>query len=188
MGNGHSCGDAAMVPVGVLLLRLGCPTPPSRRLELPPTISDSAAPPTLDFRPWISSRRRVAHCRALFTRPPHLRSSLHRNRKGQTTGRIERGLGDRTTMSGRGGRGGARGAFNPRSGTVTIGGTELNWDLSGLDIQKGPAERFPVRQRPASAHHVASTRAKTWTGSTPATSTPAHSRREQHGPALSRRA
>jgi DNA-directed RNA polymerase III subunit RPC7 len=27
---------------------------------------------------------------------------------------------------------------------VTIGGTELNWDLSGLDIQKGPAERFPV--------------------------------------------
>lgn len=46
--------------------------------------------------------------------------------------------------AGRGGRGGARGAFNPRSGTVTIGGTELNWDLSGLEIQKGPAERFPV--------------------------------------------
>lgn len=45
---------------------------------------------------------------------------------------------------GRGGRGGGRGGFNPRSGTVTIGGTELNWDLSGLEIQKGPAERFPV--------------------------------------------
>lgn len=44
----------------------------------------------------------------------------------------------------RGGRGGGRGGFNPRSGTVTIAGTELNWDLSGLDIQKGPAERFPV--------------------------------------------
>lgn len=51
-------------------------------------------------------------------------------------------------MSGRGGRGGARGAFNPRSGTVTIGGTELNWDLSGLDIQKGPAERFPEAPPP----------------------------------------
>jgi hypothetical protein len=25
-----------------------------------------------------------------------------------------------------------------------IAGTELNWDLTGLDIQKGPAERFPV--------------------------------------------
>ncbi|KNG49448.1 dna-directed rna polymerase subunit [Stemphylium lycopersici] len=50
-------------------------------------------------------------------------------------------------MSGRGGRGGgrggARGAFNPARGTVTIAGTELNWDLTGLDIQKGPAERFP---------------------------------------------
>lgn len=45
---------------------------------------------------------------------------------------------------GRGGRGGGRGGFNLRSGTVTIGGTELNWDLSGLEIQKGPAERFPV--------------------------------------------
>ncbi|KAH8732499.1 DNA-directed RNA polymerase III subunit Rpc31-domain-containing protein [Phaeosphaeriaceae sp. PMI808] len=49
---------------------------------------------------------------------------------------------------GRGGRGGARGGrgggFNPRSGTVTIAGTELAWDLTGLDIQKGPAERFPV--------------------------------------------
>lgn len=51
--------------------------------------------------------------------------------------------------AGRGGRGGARGgrgggAFNPARGTVTIAGTELNWDLTGLDIQKGPAERFPV--------------------------------------------
>lgn len=48
----------------------------------------------------------------------------------------------------RGGRGGARGgrggAFNPARGTVTIAGTELNWDLTGLDIQRGPAERFPV--------------------------------------------
>ncbi|KAF2852204.1 hypothetical protein T440DRAFT_446736 [Plenodomus tracheiphilus IPT5] len=56
-------------------------------------------------------------------------------------------------MSGRGGRGGARGgrgggAFNPRSGTVTIAGTELNWDLTGLDIQKGPAERFPEAPPP----------------------------------------
>jgi DNA-directed RNA polymerase III subunit RPC7 len=25
-----------------------------------------------------------------------------------------------------------------------IGGTEVDWDLTGLDIQKGPAERFPV--------------------------------------------
>jgi DNA-directed RNA polymerase III subunit RPC7 len=44
-----------------------------------------------------------------------------------------------------GGRGGRGGAFNPARGTVTIAGTELNWDLTGLDIQKGPAERFPVR-------------------------------------------
>lgn len=43
-----------------------------------------------------------------------------------------------------GGRGGRGGAFNPARGTVTIAGTELNWDLTGLDIQKGPAERFPV--------------------------------------------
>ncbi|KAF3036018.1 hypothetical protein E8E12_000570 [Didymella heteroderae] len=49
---------------------------------------------------------------------------------------------------GRGGRGGGRGGFNPRSGTVTIGGTELNWDLSGLEIQKGPAERFPEAPPP----------------------------------------
>lgn len=33
---------------------------------------------------------------------------------------------------------------NPARGTVTIAGTELHWDLTGLDIQKGPAERFPV--------------------------------------------
>jgi hypothetical protein len=49
---------------------------------------------------------------------------------------------------GRGGRGGGRGgrggAFGSARGTVTIAGTELNWDLTGLDIQKGPAERFPV--------------------------------------------
>jgi DNA-directed RNA polymerase III subunit RPC7 len=51
-------------------------------------------------------------------------------------------------MAARGGRGGGRGgrggAFNSARGTVTIAGTELNWDLTGLDIQKGPAERFPV--------------------------------------------
>ncbi|KAH7077671.1 DNA-directed RNA polymerase III subunit Rpc31-domain-containing protein [Paraphoma chrysanthemicola] len=47
-----------------------------------------------------------------------------------------------------GGRGGRGGAFNPGRGTVTIAGTELNWDLTGLDIQKGPAERFPVSPSP----------------------------------------
>lgn len=51
-------------------------------------------------------------------------------------------------MASRGGRGGGRGgrggAFNPARGTVTIAGTELNWDLTGLDIQRRPAERFPV--------------------------------------------
>ncbi|KAH7138899.1 DNA-directed RNA polymerase III, subunit Rpc31 [Dendryphion nanum] len=51
----------------------------------------------------------------------------------------------------RGGRGGARGgrggAFNGR-GTVSIGGIELNWDLSGLDIQRAPAERFPKHPVP----------------------------------------
>ncbi|KAI4664605.1 uncharacterized protein J4E79_002902 [Alternaria viburni] len=48
-----------------------------------------------------------------------------------------------------GGRGGSRGgAFNPARGTVTIAGTELNWDLTGLDIQKGPAERFPEAPPP----------------------------------------
>jgi DNA-directed RNA polymerase III subunit RPC7 len=31
---------------------------------------------------------------------------------------------------------------------VTIAGTELNWDLTGLDIQKGPAERFPEAPPP----------------------------------------
>lgn len=55
-------------------------------------------------------------------------------------------------MSGRGGRGGGRGgrggASNPARGTVTIAGTELNWDLTGLDIQKGPAERFPEAPPP----------------------------------------
>ncbi|KAH7380160.1 DNA-directed RNA polymerase III, subunit Rpc31 [Pyrenochaeta sp. MPI-SDFR-AT-0127] len=49
----------------------------------------------------------------------------------------------------RGGRGGGRGgSFNPARGTVTIAGTELNWDLTGLDIQKGPAERFPEAPPP----------------------------------------
>lgn len=49
---------------------------------------------------------------------------------------------------GRGGRGGGRGgAYGGARGTVSIGGVELNWDLSGLEIQKGPAERFPVSTR-----------------------------------------
>lgn len=57
----------------------------------------------------------------------------------------------------RGGRGGARGgrgggAFNPARGTVTIAGTELNWDLTGLDIQKGPAVRFPEAPPPQAPH------------------------------------
>jgi DNA-directed RNA polymerase III subunit RPC7 len=68
---------------------------------------------------------------------------------------------------GRGGRGGGRGgAFNPARGTVTIAGTEHNWDLTGLDIQKGPAERFPdapppqappptAREKAIVAHHIA---------------------------------
>ena len=50
------------------------------------------------------------------------------------------------TRGGRGGGRGGRGAFDAVRGTVTIAGTELNWDLTGLDIQKGPAERFPVRR------------------------------------------
>ncbi|KAL6711158.1 DNA-directed RNA polymerase III subunit C31 [Coniothyrium glycines] len=57
----------------------------------------------------------------------------------------------------RGGRGGARGgrgggAFGSARGTVTIAGTELNWDLTGLDIQKGPAERFPEAPPPQAPH------------------------------------
>lgn len=47
---------------------------------------------------------------------------------------------------GRGGRGGGRGGFG--RGTVTIAGTELNWDLTGLDIRRTPAERFPVSTCP----------------------------------------
>lgn len=60
---------------------------------------------------------------------------------------------------GRGGRGGARGgrgggrgggAFNAQrgGGTVSIGGIECNWDISGLDIQRAPAERFPKAPPP----------------------------------------
>ncbi|KAF2795932.1 hypothetical protein K505DRAFT_238881 [Melanomma pulvis-pyrius CBS 109.77] len=44
--------------------------------------------------------------------------------------------------AGGGGRGGAR---RGPPGTVNIGGVELNWDLSGLDIPKGPTELFPPR-------------------------------------------
>ncbi|KAL5117527.1 DNA-directed RNA polymerase III subunit C31 [Pleosporales sp. CAS-2024a] len=47
-----------------------------------------------------------------------------------------------------GGRGGRGGAFSSARGTVMIAGTELNWDLTGLDIQKGPAERFPEAPPP----------------------------------------
>lgn len=52
-------------------------------------------------------------------------------------------------MAPRGGRGGARGggAFNPSRG-LNIGGVELNWDLTGLKIQKGPGERFPSKPPP----------------------------------------
>ncbi|KAF2016216.1 hypothetical protein BU24DRAFT_422564 [Aaosphaeria arxii CBS 175.79] len=54
---------------------------------------------------------------------------------------------------GRGGRGGGRGGrggggFNPARGTISIAGIELNWDLSGLEIPRGPAERFPKAPPP----------------------------------------
>lgn len=42
----------------------------------------------------------------------------------------------------RGGRGG--GAYNAARGTVSIAGVELAWDLSGVKIERTPAERFPV--------------------------------------------
>ncbi|KAF2111736.1 DNA-directed RNA polymerase III, subunit Rpc31 [Lophiotrema nucula] len=50
----------------------------------------------------------------------------------------------------RGGRGGARGGgfTAARPGTVKIAGVELQWDLSGLEIEKAPAERFPKRDPP----------------------------------------
>lgn len=46
----------------------------------------------------------------------------------------------------RGGRGGARGGGGQRSapGTVMIAGTEMAWDLTGLELQKGPGDLFPV--------------------------------------------
>jgi DNA-directed RNA polymerase III subunit RPC7 len=59
-------------------------------------------------------------------------------------------------MSGRGGRGGRGGARGGRGGAfsssrgVNIGGVELNWDLTGLKIDKAPAERFPVGAVPFS--------------------------------------
>jgi DNA-directed RNA polymerase III subunit RPC7 len=34
--------------------------------------------------------------------------------------------------------------MNAARGTISIGGVEHNWDLSGLKIEKRPAERFPV--------------------------------------------
>lgn len=57
------------------------------------------------------------------------------------------------SRGGRGGRGGARGgrggggAFGGRGG-LTIGGVEVGWDLTGINIQKGPAEAFPPRPAP----------------------------------------
>ncbi|KAF2661186.1 hypothetical protein K491DRAFT_480636 [Lophiostoma macrostomum CBS 122681] len=58
-------------------------------------------------------------------------------------------------MSGRGGRGGRGGApagrgrgFKP--GVVSIGGVDLKWDLTGVKIDKAPAERFPVGTFPLS--------------------------------------
>ncbi|KAF2748201.1 hypothetical protein M011DRAFT_401545 [Sporormia fimetaria CBS 119925] len=54
-------------------------------------------------------------------------------------------------MAPRGGRGGGRGgrggAYNPSRG-INIGGVELNWDLTGLKIEKGPSERFPAKPPP----------------------------------------
>lgn len=45
----------------------------------------------------------------------------------------------------RGGRGGARGGGQRSApGTVMIAGTEMAWDLSGIELQKGPGELFPV--------------------------------------------
>lgn len=48
----------------------------------------------------------------------------------------------------RGGRGGARGGARSAPGTVMIAGTELNWDLTGLEIPKGPGDTFPVSRMP----------------------------------------
>jgi hypothetical protein len=39
--------------------------------------------------------------------------------------------------------------MNAARGTISIGGVEHNWDLSGLKIEKRPAERFPVSR----THH-----------------------------------
>ncbi|KAF1999686.1 hypothetical protein P154DRAFT_436678 [Amniculicola lignicola CBS 123094] len=51
-------------------------------------------------------------------------------------------------MSGRG-RGGGRGGFGGGGrGGLKIGGVELNWDLSGIQVDKKPAERFPKRAAP----------------------------------------
>ncbi|KAF9740094.1 hypothetical protein PMIN06_011775 [Paraphaeosphaeria minitans] len=44
----------------------------------------------------------------------------------------------------RGGRGGARGGGQRSApGTVMIAGTEMAWDLTGLELQKGPGDLFP---------------------------------------------
>ncbi|KAF2645018.1 hypothetical protein P280DRAFT_444287 [Massarina eburnea CBS 473.64] len=55
-------------------------------------------------------------------------------------------------MAARGGRGGARGGRGGggagRGGKMMIAGTEVEWDLSGLEIQKGPAERYPKYHHP----------------------------------------
>jgi DNA-directed RNA polymerase III subunit RPC7 len=46
----------------------------------------------------------------------------------------------------RGGRGGGARGGGQRSapGTVMIAGTEMAWDLTGLELQKGPGDLFPV--------------------------------------------
>lgn len=51
--------------------------------------------------------------------------------------------GGRGGGAGRGGRGGA--SFG---GKITIAGTELDWDISGLDIPRGPIEPFPKTHHP----------------------------------------
>lgn len=57
----------------------------------------------------------------------------------------------------RGGRGGARGGGQRSApGTVMIAGTEMAWDLSGIELQKGPGELFPVSSIACAVSDVAS--------------------------------
>ncbi|KAF1968844.1 hypothetical protein BU23DRAFT_591930 [Bimuria novae-zelandiae CBS 107.79] len=48
------------------------------------------------------------------------------------------------SRGGRGsGRGGGAGGHRSAPGTVMIAGTEMAWDLTGIELQKGPGDRFP---------------------------------------------